>query len=260
MTLKIQPAVSLWNYTHYHHSFSLEEVLTQLQKHEYGVELWNSWTNDRDLFQPSSRERLKQALVDMPVSLHSQIGLQDWDSHQRQVDTAAEMGARVIVVHADNFFYDHRKELNLALMKRVVDYAEAREVLIALENGQLPILKQALQEVEGLKICLDTGHVYLTDDPMSAFLEELAPHVAHLHVQEILTAPERRLVGEAGIILDHYTPGTGGIPAEDWQLLFGTLREEGFRGMAVFEIQPRRPLQTALLAERFVNQLITKSR
>lgn len=54
---------------------------------------------------------------------------------------------------------------------------------------------------------------------------------------------------------DHYIPGTGGIPRADWELLARTLHEINYDGIAVFEVQPRRPLQTALLTRQLMQSL-----
>lgn len=114
----------------------------------------------------------------------------------------------------------------------------------------------AIERVPGLNICLDVGHVYLTNDPMKSFMQALKEKIIHLHIQEILSEPERPLLKEEGIIIDHYTPGTGGIPAADWSLCFETLEKVNFGGMAVFEIQPRKPLQTAALGRLFVDRFL----
>jgi sugar phosphate isomerase/epimerase len=107
--------------------------------------------------------------------------------------------------------------------------------------------------VDGLKICLDVGHIYFTSESMQAYLSALKTRIIHLHLQDILTPAE---VGLPNRGTDHYTPGTGGIPAEDWHLLVATLREIDFDGTAVFEIRPRNPYQTAYLGRRFFDSLL----
>ena len=178
-----------------------------------------------------------------------------FEAQQAQIDTAHDLGASVLVVHSDEFYAGDSRKLGVALCRDVVAYARERSVCIALENGQLPFLKMALEAVDDLRICLDVGHVYLTEDTMRAFLAELRGHIVHLHLQDTLTPVEAGLPG-AG--LDHYTPGTGGIPLEDWHLLAAALQEIGFDGTAVFEIRPRNPYQTAVLGRRFFADLFSK--
>ena len=256
--MKIEFAVSLWNFTHYTKSPSLERICGQLRDQGLGIELWSSYNQEADLYDQVGRKRLRAALKGMLVSLHSDIFAKNFLDHQKQIDTAAEIGAEVIVIHSDNIYLPDTKEIDVNLANRVVAYGVENGVTIALENGQLPLLKNAIDQIEGLKISLDTGHVYLTEEPMEAFLAALKTSIIHLHIQEVLSSPESSLVGQHGIILDHYTPGTGGIPAEDWKLLFSVLQETDFNGTAVFEIQPRTPLQTAKLGTTFVQKCLAE--
>jgi sugar phosphate isomerase/epimerase len=250
--MKIQYSISLWNYSHYADVGSLEQELGRIRALGYGVELWGRWRGERDLYHPSERASLKAALDHMPVSLHTAF-VHSFPDHQAQVDTACDLGAEVLVVHSDEFFAGSQGQLDAGLCREVVAYAAERGVQIALENGQLSFLEQALADVDGLKICLDVGHVYLTDDPMRAFLATIKTRLIHLHLQDIPSPTEASLPGTA---TDHYTPGTGGIPLEDWHLLVDTLREIDFDGRAVFEIRPRSPYQTAQQGRHFFSSLL----
>ena len=250
--MKIQYAISLWNFSHYPGTGTLEQELGRIRELGYGVELWAQWQGGPSLYGKSERARLKAALGGMPVSLHSAI-VRSFDDQRAQIDAAQDLGASVLVVHSDEFYAGDGRELDVTLCRDVVAYAGERGVRIALENGQLPFLERALAAVEDLRICLDVGHVYLTDEPMQAFLDGLKGHIAHLHLQDILAPAE---VGLPGAGMDHYTPGTGGIPVEDWHLLAATLQEIDFGGTAVFEIRPRYPYQTASLGRRFFDGLL----
>lgn len=250
--MKLQYAISLWNYSHYPDTGTLEQELGRIRELGYGVELWAQWQDGPSLYTEAERARLKTALGGMPVSLHSAI-VHSFDEQRAQIDAAHDLDAGVLVVHSDEFYAGHGRELNVALCRDVVAYAGERGVCIALENGQLPFLERALASVEDLRICLDVGHVYLTDDTMPAFLAGLKGRIVHLHLQDILTPAE---VGLPGAGMDHYTPGTGGIPLEDWNLLAATLHEIDFDGTAVFEIRPRNPYQTASLSRHFFDGLL----
>ena len=255
--MKIKYAVSLWNYTHYTNAPDLEGICAQLREQGYGIELWSGYggLDGEELYNAAGSKRLKAALQGMPVSLHSDIYARSFDGHQKQIDTAAQVGADVIVIHADNIYLPDSKVLDESLANRVVAYAAGCGVTIALENGQLPFLTETINKVEGLKFCLDTGHVYLTQYSMQEFLTALKHKIAHLHIQEVLSEPEKTLVGNYGIIYDHYIPGTGGIAASDWQKLISALQEIDFSGTAVFEIHPRDPLQTAFLGSQFIQNI-----
>ena len=250
--MKLQYAISLWNYSHYPGTGTLEQELGRIRELGYGVELWAQWQSGPSLYEKSERARLKAALGGMPVSLHSAI-VRSFDEQRAQIDAAQDLGAGVLVVHSDEFYAGDGRELDATLCRDEVAYAGERGVCIALENGQLPFLEQALAAVEDLRICLDVGHVYLTDATMQAFLDGLKGRIVHLHLQDILTPAE---VGLPGAGMDHYTPGTGGISLEDWHLLAATLQELDFDGTAVFEIRPRNPYQTASLGRRFFDGLL----
>jgi sugar phosphate isomerase/epimerase len=188
----------------------------------------------------------------MTVSLHT-AGANTFDLQRKQIDAAVDLGAEVIVLHPSDFVSKDSSDLDVQLACKAVAYASERGVRLALENGQLPFLVNAIEKVEGLGICLDVGHVYLTPDPMNKFLAALKQRIIHLHIQDVL--PE----AEAGLPCtgkDHYIPGTGGIPDKDWRLFAATLKEINFQGIAVFEIQPRNPLQTAFLGRTFMRKLL----
>mgnify|MGYP001823316871 FL=1 len=250
--MKVRYAISLWNFSHYPDTGTLEQELGAIRDLGYGVELWAQWKDGPSLYAESERSRLTAALGGMPVTMHSAI-VHTFDEQREQIDAAHDLGAGVLVVHSDEFYAGDSRELDVALCRDVVAYAGERGVCVALENGQLPFLEQALAAVEGLRICLDVGHVYLTDDTMQAFLDGLKGRIVHLHLQDILTPAE---VGLPGAGMDHYTPGTGGIPLEDWHLLATTLHEVDFDGTAVFEIRPRNPYQTTSLGRRFFDGLL----
>jgi sugar phosphate isomerase/epimerase len=165
----------------------------------------------------------------------------------------AELGASLVVLHPTDLASTDPAKVDAHLARDVAAYAGERGVALALENGPLPFLLQAISEVESLGICLDVGHVYSTPDPMSGFLLALKHRITHLHLQDTLSPPEAHLPWAAK---DHYVPGSGGIPRDDWELLAATLTEINFEGIAVFEIRPRNPWQTALLARSFFEQLL----
>jgi sugar phosphate isomerase/epimerase len=250
--MKIDYSISQWNFFHYGTLPRLEQEIARVREMGYGIELWGWWGAERDLYAPESCSRLKPALQGMRVSLHSAL-VHSFAEQQKQIDAARALGARVLVVHSDEFFLPGSRELDRALCQDVVAYATEQGVQIALENGQLSFLVNALEAVEDLKICLDVGHVYLTTNTMREFLTALKTRIVHLHLQDILTPAE---LGLPQTGMDHYTPGSGGIPIADWKLLVATLQEIDFEGLAVFEIRPRNPGQTARLGAQFFNALL----
>jgi sugar phosphate isomerase/epimerase len=253
-TVHIAHAVSLWNYTHYTDSPSLERICASLREHGYGIEVWPTWRDEKDLFDETGRRRLKSALQGMPVTLHTTMEANTIELHKKQIDAAAAVGAGVVVIHPTDLMPKGASRPDLALTRDAVSYAHEKGVRLALENGKLAFLAEAANSVEGLGICLDVGHVYLNHESMSHFLNELKSRLIHLHIQELLS--EIEIARLPGTMKDHYIPGTGTIPRSDWELLARTLHEIDYSGAAVFEIQPRRPLQTALLGKVFLDNLL----
>jgi len=250
----IRYAVSLWNYFHYANVSSLERILALLRDQGYGVELWGRWQEERELYDPIGCRRLKHALKGMQVSLHTTAG-NTMELHAKQIDAAAYLGAEVIVIHTANISGKNTSDLDFALARDAVAYARDKGVRLALENGKLSDLVGAMENVQELGVCLDVGHVYFTEDPMGRFLNALKERIIHLHIQDILPEPESHLPLTGN---DHYIPETGGIPEKDWELLAATLNDIDFEGVAVFEVRPRNPLQTALLGKTFLQELVEK--
>jgi sugar phosphate isomerase/epimerase len=250
----IDYSVSLWNYTHYADSPSLERIAASLRAHSYGIELWGNWRDEKDLYDETGRARLKAALHGMQVSMHSTMDANTIERQQKQIDTAAAIGAGVIVLHPSDLRPTGTTTLDVALARDAVAYAQAKGVRLALENTrEISFLVDAMTKVDGMRICLDVGHVYLADAVMADVLAAIKHRLIHLHIQDLLSPLE--VTHLPGIMKDHYIPGTGGIPRPDWELLAQTLQEIDFNGAAVLEIQPRKPLQTALLTKTFLHGL-----
>jgi sugar phosphate isomerase/epimerase len=250
--MHIDYSISLWNFTHYVSSPTLEQIVNLVRDQGYGIELWGAWRDEPDLYAAAGIRRLKPCLEGMNVSLHT-AGATTLTLHHKQIDAAHALGAKILVLHSDDLYLPGSKILDVDLAHQVVAYARQAGISMALENGQLPFLQIAFQQVEGLFFCLDVGHVYLTTETMASFLAAFKNRLVHLHLQDILSEPE---VGLPNTGKDHYIPGTGGIPLPDWQLFINTLAEINYSGSAVFEIQPRQPQQTALLAKNFMQGLI----
>jgi sugar phosphate isomerase/epimerase len=186
----------------------------------------------------------------MDIAFHT-AGGNDFAFHKKQIDAAADYGARVLVLHADDLV-DKSSALDIELGRKVVSYASERGIDLALENGELSFLIDAVQNIEGMKICLDLGHIYFTSDPLEKYLKAFKDRIIHLHIHDAFPQGHE---STAHTFKEHYIPGTGKIPKDDWNLLISALKEIDFEGMAVFEIAPRDPLQIAFIARDFMKQL-----
>ncbi len=249
--MKLKYAISLWNYYHYSNPLSLERTIEEVRREGYGIEIWGAWQEETNLYDETVRGRLTSILRNMTTSVHT-ANVKTFEDHRMQIDAAAEWGARVIVFHKANLDLEGTDKLDTVLCRDIVAYAGDRQVKVALENGPLSFLSAAIEKVDDLSICLDVGHVYNTPEPMSSYLATLKERLIHVHIQDILPSEEKGVTS----FRDHYIPGTGGIPQKDWELVLSVLNEINFEGVAVFEIRPRKPLQTALIARKFLSNLL----
>ena len=249
--MNIKYSISLWNFTHYMWRPPLEEVLERIQQRGYGVELWRHWSEERDLFEDRERGKLAHITREMRVSVHS-CGPKNREEHRSQVDAARDLGAEVIVLHPADLSPEGKGSPDISLARDAVAYAGEHDVRMALENGPLPFLTEAVQAVPNLEICLDVGHVYFEEESMGQFLDSLKSRLTHLHLQDILPGEDREL---PYTLRDRYVPGRGGIPQGDWELFVETLDAIDFDGWGVFEIRPQSPWQTARGGKEFLERL-----
>ena len=252
--MNITYSISQWNYFHYANQPSLERVIDSVREQGYGFELWGTWGDESDLYDEVGRRRLAAVLKGMTVSLHTRGGGgEDFERNVKLIDTASYLRSRIVVLHPDDLAADEKSGPDAAVVGRAAQYAARRGVRLALENGPAEFLAKAFEMCPSLGLCLDVGHVYLERGTMKQYLDAFKGRLVHLHIQELLAKAERSVPYDW---VDHYLPGTGGVPAEDWKLLADTLKEIDYSGIAVFEIHPRSPLQTAFLATRFMEALL----
>ncbi len=259
--MKMAYGMSLWNYWHYVYVGSQEEATREITRFGFGVEAW---------YDPNMSDELAAALREADeVSVHATgAWMKEWaaergktlqDAFQMELDDCAAFGCRTIVLHASQIARGEC-ELDVELAQFVVDYGREVGITVALENtleeqGLSPDWEaDAIARVDGLKICLDTGHVYWTAHPLAHYLDLYKDHLVHMHVQDIVTPAEQATVEVYGI--DHLQPGSGGISEADWRLLLATLDEINFDGVAIFELRPRHPLQLGVQARNYFESLM----
>ena len=280
--MQLNISISLWNYIHYFPlrkggtSFALDRGLDSLAKvvdevaaAGYGVELWPKWASwewtsparealvsqQFDLYAEEHRPRLAQILRGVRSSWHTG-GDNTIESYHRQIDTVAQVGSQVLVVHAANLSLDG-PDPNFDFAAQVLEYAHQNNVKIALENASegeqeedpelwnLSILQRALARFADLGICLDTTHTQkFKRFPLKEYVDRLQDRICHLHISDALG-------DDVGIGRLHTVPGTGKIPAADWCYLLDALEEADFQGDAVLEIKPLTPVRIAQQTDEF---------
>lgn len=127
---------------------------------------------------------------------------------------------------------------NLALL---VDVANSCGAVLAVENMARTCLGRNSEELldivnvhPALRVCFDTNH--LIGEDMQSFIRKVGDKIITIHVSDRDSINER-----------HWLPGEGDL---DWQVIYTTLKEVGYRGPWLYEIGllppqtiERRPLE-----------------
>ncbi len=139
---------------------------------------------------------------------------------------AAELEARSLIVHPfdKNFSAEritHPDAINqlIEAFSILVDYGRWHGVLIAVENIDEPysaqILTRLLQQVDGLKMCFDTGHAERWQ-AWENYLPVFLPRISALHIHD-----------NHGVKDEHLVPGDGTI---DFVPFFRALKSIDYSG------------------------------
>jgi sugar phosphate isomerase/epimerase len=115
----------------------------------------------------------------------------------------------------------------------VLDHARAAGVRIAFEpepgmflerpSGYLELVRRLDKRGAELALTLDVGHLLVTNDvPVDAQIKKLAPHLAHVHLDDI-----------KGRVHEHRMFGEGDL---DLGQTLASLAAVGFHGMAAVEL------------------------
>ncbi len=135
---------------------------------------------------------------------------------ERVFQVASALNAEKIVIHGGSVEKSyHRAYLNTKRQLREISWmAEESGVGLVIENlfgpmvGVLPPYELASLLDENLKVCLDTGHAFLTAMELGLSMDEfllLAPYVDHAHVHDNNGARD-----------EHLPPGRGGLLGRDF--------------------------------------------
>jgi sugar phosphate isomerase/epimerase len=269
--------VSLWNYLYYDDPKSLDMILGEIALNGFGVEFWPAIYSSApyrpayhqshpkagalemdDLFKEKHRAWLRSDLDGMRSCWHSRAFVDEpklyatFEAYKEEIDTAAYLGSEAISVHyigkdltTQSFTGD-----NLDFVQNVLDYAESRDVQIALETYDFISLRDAVNQFENLGVCLDPACIHgVSEYSLKDFIEVTMDRICFLHLYD-----SREDEG-------HLTPGTGDIPRDDWLYMLEVLREIDFQGPAVLEIRPPKekasqtPIEAAIEAREFFEGL-----
>ena len=170
-----------------------------------------------------------------PASLDPAVRRRTAALHARYVGIAAELGARIAVVHAClEPVADPDRAERLARAKEsmaaLAETAAAAGLVVCVENLPRSCLGNTSAELADivacdsrLRVCFDTNHLLL--ESHADFLGRLGPLVATLHVSDYDFVNER-----------HWLPGEGKI---DWPALARGLDEAGYADAFTYELSFR---------------------
>ncbi len=217
----------------------------ELQTFTYQGELAGDWRGEL--------AAEKQALQEHagPLTMHCMMLDTHWEGmadaaaeyarvYRTNVDIAAELGAKVLVVHpfchriAKPHRYDRTKQYRsrqVSFFGEFVACAEKAGVELVLENlceTEPRVLAEVIEEIDSpfLNACLDVGHANIYGEvPLPAWVERLGPRLRYLHLHDNYGKEDQHLpIGE----------GTADFPA-----LLKALDESKFRPWLSVEVRDK---------------------
>ena len=173
------------------------------------------------------------------------------------LDLFSAIGTKAAVLHCDympgsNISLNEKREKNAAVIRQLTEYLKGTELVICLEN-LVRICKNAEEllwfinhvDSNNLGICLDTGHLNLTEfRDQYAFIKKAGKHLKALHIAD-----------NEGERDQHMMPfGRGNI---DFETVVSALNEIGYDGLFNLEIPGERecPLEVRGYKLQYIKQI-----
>ena len=165
------------------------------------------------------------------------------------LDLFEAIGIQNAVLHCDRMAYQEgissqeRFERNVDVIRQLTDYLKGRDLVICLENLRSPELCESADRLlmfmdainsPNLGICLDTGHLNLTENKDQAeFIHKAGKYLKALHLADNDTSGDQHLMPF----------GKGNV---DFSKVLIALREVGYDGLYNFEIPGERKCPLAV--------------
>lgn len=167
-----------------------------------------------------------------PSSLDNEVRINTLVAHKFGVDQAAQLGAKVVVVHPSgepNADKTRAEQMQYAgeYLCKLADYAAQYGIKVAVEDLPRTCLGNCSKEIkqliaghENLGVCFDTNH--LLAEKNSDFIRALGDKIITLHVSDYDFMDER-----------HWMPYEGKV---DWVELVTLLEQAGYMGPFMYEL------------------------
>lgn len=155
---------------------------------------------------------------------------------ERAIDVAADFGCTVLIVNTERTAEGQKDEQFAEVasrMSRLAAMAGKRGVTLALEPEPLTVVDDTTDMValmaavgsEHLKVNLDVGHAYITDDDVRESIRTLGKSVIHTHFEDIRDKVHKHLI-----------PGHGELPLADVISALEAVGYEGYYTVDLFSI------------------------
>lgn len=195
------------------------------------------------------------ALGRYPNNLHKNRMLRKIANKQTYeiIDAAGRLGVPCIstfVGYDDSLDYKGNMKKFYSVFKPIAEYAEKRNVKIAIENcpmkkeyhfggGNLMITPEIFGEMfmnmpKNFGLNFDPSHLFWQSVDPAIVVEEFADRIFHTHAKDTLIDKERlKFAGVYGKAVYRYViPGRGGI---NWKEYLSALKENGYSGVLSLE-------------------------
>ena len=170
----------------------------------------------------------------------------------RNIDTAKEIGARIVVLHPGLEPYglklDKRVELELDSYRQIANYAQKGNIKIGLENeaktcfwfpdraAKLELIVQTIRNI-GMKnfgLTLDVGHANVSQEDYIGAIKKYSDIIFHVHAHDNFGGPEENMA-KCNRPDPHLTIGKGRI---DWNDVIHALDAVNYPGYLEIECNP----------------------
>ncbi len=188
------------------------DILDDRRKQEEIIELYAKYRTD------FSTDTMHGAFLD--VTVHSEDALIREISRKRvrqSMDIAKRMGLRGVVFHTGllagfrvAYYLKHWKEENNRFFTQIAEEYPKQQIFMENMFDECPTelagLGESMREIKNFSICFDYAHGAVTDCPAEAWVQELAPYIRHMHINDNdLQCDLHQPVGEGQIDWQKYS-------------------------------------------------------
>ncbi|MBQ6845251.1 MAG: sugar phosphate isomerase/epimerase [Agathobacter sp.] len=173
-----------------YNDFFLASILDDKKKQ---LEIIDAYAKVRSDF---SKDTMHGAFLDVTVHSSDAKIREISELRVRQsMDIAKEMGLYGVVFHTnrlygfrDAVYLQNWKEMNKHFFERICEEYPMQHIFMENMFDEAPdVLCELAEEMKGYEnfgICLDYAHATISDTPAREWMKQLAPYIAHLHIND----------------------------------------------------------------------------